>query len=352
MTATAAAPMTATAATFAATLPPTNAAFRPATRLLQSSARAMRRFFTGGCSSPLASERRARKMRVSTAACDTSSSAAISRYESPCHSRRRIARRWVSGSCSRTSWSPISSSPRRAGAGASSSIHLEVGRRLDAAPPPRRAASRETDVVGDLEEPGRLELGHDAALDPTEGVQERALNGVLGLLARAELVQAEAEDLIRVPLVERARRVRLGGKWPLDAARTTYGRNCGQMSLPGGRRGKLRPSTPRSNTIGEVSGPGNHPKGIFGVTLRRSCRGLVAAVRAAAAASAVVAAPAAAAPVTGLPVDRLHPQLASGRSARDWARNGTRLVAAVAVTCRPGRVSPRRISRRAVPRGA
>ena len=45
-----------------------------------------------------------------------SSSAAISRYESPCHSRRRIARRWFGVSSARASASPASSSCEWAGA--------------------------------------------------------------------------------------------------------------------------------------------------------------------------------------------------------------------------------------------
>ena len=136
----------------------------------------------------------------------------------PCHSRSRIARRWFSGICSRTSCRPISSSARRDGAGVSSSTTSKsVG---DSIRPrrQRRAAAREADVVRDLEEPRRLELRHDAALDPAERVQEGALDGVLGLLARAELVQAVAEDLVRVLLVERAREVRLGRRRPFDAA--------------------------------------------------------------------------------------------------------------------------------------
>ena len=74
--------------------------------------------------------------------------------------------------------------------------------------------------------------GHDAALDAAERVQEGALHGVLGLLAGAELVQAVAEDLVRVLLVERARDVRLGSRLALDPVRTTYGRNCGQIFTP------------------------------------------------------------------------------------------------------------------------
>ena len=90
------------AATLAATLPPTRKDFAAATRLPQSNARAnrLRRWVSAGCSSPEASERRARKISVSTAPCESSSSSAISRYERPCHSRRRIARgSWIWAIC-------------------------------------------------------------------------------------------------------------------------------------------------------------------------------------------------------------------------------------------------------------
>ena len=233
------------AATFTAAPPPRSSDLRPARMLPRSAPRTIRRFEAGGCSRPLASARRARKISVSTAACERSSSSEISRYERPCHSRRRIARRWFSGSCSRTSCRPISSSdaPRRRGRQLLDDI--EVGRRLDPAAAPRGAAAREADVVGDLEEPRRLELRHDAALDPAERVQERALDGVLGLLPRAELVQAVAEDLVRVLLVEGACEVRLGSAAPFDPRGTTYGRNCGQNpSSPEREVGELRPSTP------------------------------------------------------------------------------------------------------------
>ena len=88
---------------------------------------------------------------------------------------------------------------------------LEVARRLDLAPPRGRALPRQTDVLGDLVEPRRLELGIDAALEAPEGVQERRLGRVLGLLAIAQLMQAIRVDLTRVALVEIARCVRLGG---------------------------------------------------------------------------------------------------------------------------------------------
>ena len=54
----------------------------------------------------------------------------------------------------------------------------------------------------------------------------------VGLLTGAELVEAVAEDLVCVLLVQRARDVRLGGNGPFNAAGTTYGRNCGQIFVP------------------------------------------------------------------------------------------------------------------------
>ena len=59
-------------------------------------------------------------MSVSTAAWVSSISSAISRYERPCHSRNRIARRWLSGIFSSTRSSPTSSSPSCSRAGTTS----------------------------------------------------------------------------------------------------------------------------------------------------------------------------------------------------------------------------------------
>jgi hypothetical protein len=53
--------------------------------------------------SSFASERRARKISVSTADGDSSSSAAISAYASPCHSRMTIVRCCRSGRCASAS---------------------------------------------------------------------------------------------------------------------------------------------------------------------------------------------------------------------------------------------------------
>ena len=98
--------------------------------------------------------------------------------------------------------------------------HLEVARALDPAATPRRAATREADVLGDLEQPRRLGLGHDAAAERAERVHVRRLDGVLSLLARAELVQAVALELRGVTLVEAFGRCRLGGgAGALDEAR-------------------------------------------------------------------------------------------------------------------------------------
>ena len=100
---------------------------------------------------------------------------------------------------------------------------------------PRRHAERRRDrqtLWAILKSQAASSSGTTPRLIAAEGVQERALDRVLGLLARAELVQAVAEDLVRVLLVERARHVRLGGKRPFDAAGTTYGRNCGQILFP------------------------------------------------------------------------------------------------------------------------
>src|SRR5439155_197580 len=55
-----------------------------------------RRFFAGWSESASASERRARKISASTALTVSPSSAAISTYDSPFHSRMRIASRWRS----------------------------------------------------------------------------------------------------------------------------------------------------------------------------------------------------------------------------------------------------------------
>ncbi len=102
-----------------------------------------------------------------------------------------------------------------------------------AAAAPRGAAAREADVLGDLEQPGRLGLGHDAATECAERVHVRRLDRVLSLFARAELMQAVALELRGVTFVEAlgSRRLR-GDARALDKRRTSYGRNCGQRGSP------------------------------------------------------------------------------------------------------------------------
>src|SRR6476646_11226492 len=54
--------------------------------------------------------------------------------------------------------------------------HLEVVRCLDAPAPPGRTPARQAHVVRNLEQPGRLELRDDAALQTAERVHERRLD--------------------------------------------------------------------------------------------------------------------------------------------------------------------------------
>ena len=79
---------------------------------------------------------------------------------------------------------------------------LQVGRRLEASAPGLAEPAREADVVGDLVEPGRLELGDDAFLESAIDAQERVLDRVLGVFARAQLPLTVALDLRAVLLVQ------------------------------------------------------------------------------------------------------------------------------------------------------
>src|SRR5439155_5695566 len=63
---------------------------------------------------------------------------------------------------------------------------------------PGRALPLAADVLGDLEQPGRLRPRHDALAQPAEGVHERVLDGVLRLLAARQPAEAVAEDPPRV----------------------------------------------------------------------------------------------------------------------------------------------------------
>src|SRR5581483_8871234 len=128
---------------------------------------------------------------------------------------------------------------------------VEVGGHVDEAALVGGALLREADVLGDLEEPGRLELGRGSALEAAEGVQERGLGRVLGLLAVAEPVQAEGEDLATVPLVEQAGRLALG--WPQTRAngcRMAFGRIQGHVSTsraPAPKRSSRKPCAVRED---------------------------------------------------------------------------------------------------------
>src|SRR5439155_25621425 len=79
---------------------------------------------------------------------------------------------------------------------------VEVPDGFDATAPPRALTPRATDVLRDLEEPGRFELRANPAAQATVRVQEGRLHRVLRLFAVAEQPEAVAEDPLRVPRVE------------------------------------------------------------------------------------------------------------------------------------------------------
>ena len=102
---------------------------------------------------------------------------------------------------------------------------------LEPPAPSHRLAAREADVARDPEQPGELDGGDDAAAEPTDGVEERRLDGVLGVLAAPELREAVGEDLGRVDLEERAGEPCVGReRQRLEACGTTGGADCGQAS--------------------------------------------------------------------------------------------------------------------------
>ena len=70
--------------------------------------------------------------------------------------------------------------------------------------PPRShpVAVRVEHRARDRHEPRKLELGHDPAAEAQERVDERQLHRVVGVLAPAQLPEAEAEDRPVVPFVE------------------------------------------------------------------------------------------------------------------------------------------------------
>src|SRR5213593_579858 len=110
-----------------------------------------------------------------------------------------------------------------------------------------------TDVLRDLEEPGELVVGNDAAPEAALRVEERRLHRVLGFLARAEPAQAEAEDPRRVPLVEQAGRVsRRGvGEGSAQAHSLWNGKELLARGVPWAPAAKRRP-----RPWGRISGEG------------------------------------------------------------------------------------------------
>jgi hypothetical protein len=77
---------------------------------------------------------------------------------------------------------------------------LRVSTELDPTPTPPRPRPLEADVVRDRVQPGGFRFRDDASPQGPERVEKRRLDRVLGLLARAELAAAEAEDAVGVAL--------------------------------------------------------------------------------------------------------------------------------------------------------
>src|SRR5213593_1004282 len=112
-----------------------------------------------------------------------------------------------------------------------------------------------TDVLRDLEEPGELVVGNDPAPEAALRVEERRLHRVLGLLARAEPAQAEAEDPRRVPLVEQSRRINGRDLGEGGAQAHSLWNRIGLLAR--GRRGRLRQApTAGGRSVEERGRPG------------------------------------------------------------------------------------------------
>jgi hypothetical protein len=71
---------------------------------------------------------------------------------------------------------------------------LDVLHALEPRTPAGRAEARQADVLGDAEEPRRVDLGPDSVLEAAAGVQVGGLERVLGLLGRAEEAEAVSVD--------------------------------------------------------------------------------------------------------------------------------------------------------------
>ena len=133
------------------------------------------RLCEGSVVSASASERRARKRRVSTAACEPHLVGDLLVGETLATRERREAWRCCSGMARSAACKPKSSSVSRFVGWNALLDHHEIARGLDESAPVRVALLRQADVVRDFEQPGRFEFGSRAALDSPEGVQERDL---------------------------------------------------------------------------------------------------------------------------------------------------------------------------------
>jgi hypothetical protein len=117
--------------------------------------------------------------------------------------------------------------------------HLGVAQDLRP-PPPAASVPLETRVSGDRKEPRPLGDRHDPAAQGAEGVKERGLQRVLGLLGATQLVEAVAVDSVAEARIEVAR---LPGGIPLGlsgqySCATTGGVN-GHSCLTVGDAGRL-----------------------------------------------------------------------------------------------------------------
>jgi hypothetical protein len=123
----------------------------------------------------------------------------------------------------------------------------EVARRFDPAPARGRAPLVVADVLRDLEQPRRLVLQRDAAIEPAERVQERDLRRVLGRVPAAEPLRAEVEDppaVAGVQLADRDGGV-AAGPGGREQRRPDLGRRDGYVLVPFSTAGVPAPSPAR-----------------------------------------------------------------------------------------------------------
>ena len=92
---------------------------------------------------------------------------------------------------------------RRGGRRADGVDEIRVLDELEPAAAPVGVPVREADVVRDLQKPGDLDVGDDAAPESALRVEERRLERVLGFVRRAESAPAVRQDARTVPFVHR-----------------------------------------------------------------------------------------------------------------------------------------------------